>query len=187
MIHAQGGKLVAAAVAVLLASSNGNAQQAASSTEGAAQPSLSSKLGMHVFPAKGQSITQQTHDENACFSWAKTNTGVDPFTLQAQASQPAPPPANSGPTGPVRTGSTVRGAAGGAAIGAVAGNAGAGAAAGAAFGAIRNRRAQKDVEAQQQAQHEAHSSAYSASLAQQRDSYNRAFTACLEGKGYTVK
>ena len=44
-----------------------------------------------VYPAKGQSATQQTRDDSQCNSWAKTNTGIDPA-----AAASAPPPA-SGP------------------------------------------------------------------------------------------
>jgi hypothetical protein len=185
MICVRQRKLIAGAVAVLLASSDVVGQAPAPAPEGAAQPSLSARLGVAAFPAKGQSATQQASDENQCFSWAKTQSGIDPFALQA--SQPAPPPPNQQAVASAGQGSAVRGAAGGAAIGAIAGNAGTGAAAGAAAGLIKRRRDQKQAAAQQQTQQESSSAASSAALAQARATYNKAFAACLEGKGYTVR
>ncbi|EDZ97237.1 conserved hypothetical protein, partial [Burkholderia sp. H160] len=44
-----------------------------------------------AYPAKGQSPQQQQQDEGACYSWAKSNTGIDP----TQVANTPPPP--SGP------------------------------------------------------------------------------------------
>ncbi|MGO4332904.1 hypothetical protein AB4Z49_38370, partial [Cupriavidus sp. M-11] len=56
-----------------------------------------------AYPAKGQSSQQQQKDDGACYSWAKSNTGIDPAAVAA-----APPP----PSGPaVGGGERVRGAA----------------------------------------------------------------------------
>ncbi|MGA7813529.1 MAG: hypothetical protein WCA53_11525, partial [Caballeronia sp.] len=41
-----------------------------------------------AYPAKGQSQQQQQQDDGACYSWAKSNTGVDPA---AMGSAPPPP------------------------------------------------------------------------------------------------
>ena len=76
-------------------------------------------------------------------------------------------------------------------IGAIAGDAGQGAAIGAAAGAMhggaQKRRGQKDAAAQQQqAQANADAQAKAAADAQ-KQTYNKAFTACMEGKGYTAK
>jgi len=77
-----------------------------------------------------------------------------------------------------------RGAAGGAAIGAIAGDAGKGAAIGAVVGGIRGRRTKVvGDEMEQQANNQAASQATQAAAAD----YNKAFTVCMEGKGYTVK
>jgi hypothetical protein len=137
-----------------------------------------------VFPAQGQSQEQMERDKYDCYTWSKQQTGFDP--MQPQAAQ-APPTQTQGPTG-----ERIKGAARGAAVGAVVGeiaddDAGKGAAAGAAAGTMaggmRTRQAkrqgaqQQDQAAQQQAA--AHSEALS--------TYNRAFGACMEGKGYTVK
>ena len=61
--------------------------------------------------------------------------------------------------------------------------AGYGAAAGALFGGMRRRRqmASQQQEQQQWAQEQ------SAQYAHRRNEYNRAYAACLEAKGYTVK
>ena len=40
-----------------------------------------------VYPAKGQSAQQQKKDDGACYSWAKSNTGIDPAVV-AQTSAP---------------------------------------------------------------------------------------------------
>ena len=174
-----------------IASIVANAQQSAPSTPAAAtatpapaasSSSLSSNLGIVVFPAKDQSSGQQSTDEQACYGWAKSKTGIDPANITAP-----PPPAdaqaaNSG--GGERARGAARGAAGGALVGAVAGDAGTGAAVGATVGAISGgaakRRAKRDAAAQQEQQQ-------AAAIAQQKATYNKAFSACMEGKGYTVK
>jgi hypothetical protein len=74
------------------------------------------------------------------------------------------------------------GAALGAIGGAIGGNAGAGAAAGALTGALVGGARRRDQENQVQAVQSQQASAYAA----QTDSYNRALTACLQGRGYTV-
>ena len=185
MIYARGGMLGAGLVAVLFASSNGFGQTPAN--QGAAQPSLTARLGLHAFPAKGQSPTQESADQSQCFSWAKTQTGIDPFALQVQAAQAAPPPPDKQAVANAGQGSGARGAAGGAAIGAIAGDAGKGAAIGATVGLVQRRRQRKQAEADQQAHYESSSAASSAAFSQARANFDKAFAACLEGKGYTVK
>jgi hypothetical protein len=185
----------------LVASSGLYAQQAATSasttapTQAApAQPaapaaaptgSLSSSLGLYAFPAKNQTAQQQASDETYCFGWAKTQTHIDPMNINPQApdQQTAAAQADSATQG-ARVGGAARGAAGGAVIGAIVGDAGTGAAAGAAAGAMAGgsarRQARREAKAggQQQAD---------ASVAQQKATYNKAFSACMEGKGYTIK
>jgi hypothetical protein len=129
-----------------------------------------------VYPSQGQSAQKQAEDEYACYRWASGRTGFDPK---------APPPssANSGGT----TASPLRGAAGGAAAGAVfgaiAGNAGKGAAIGAASGALLGGIRRRGEVDQQQAYAQQEAARYNEQLA----NYSRAYTACLEGRGYTVK
>jgi len=120
----------------------------------------------YVYPAKGQSPQQQQKDQSDCHGWAMQQTGVNPGAM-------APPP--SGPTGQVAR-TTARGAAVGAVGGAIGGNAGKGAAIGAATGALvggMRRVDQRRAAEQQQSQASAE--------------YGRAYQACLEGRGYTVK
>jgi hypothetical protein len=129
-----------------------------------------------VYPAKGQSAQQQKKDQSSCYSWAKSNTGIDPAQV---ASQPPPP---SGPAvgGGERVQGAARGAAGGAVIGAIAGDAGKGAAIGAVGGTVvggsRARRNQRAAQANAQAQQQG-----------AMDTFNRAFSACMQGRGYTVQ
>ena len=152
---------------------------------------LSTSLGVYVFPAKGQSAPQQSNDETACFGWAKSQTGIDPMAIvpQVQPAQPAQSTANAG-SGSVARGA-VRGAAAGTAVGAIAGNTGKGAAIGATVGVMsgaahRNQQQQQAAAQDQQAAAQQQQQAQ-ASVAQQKATYNRAFGACMEGKGYTVK
>jgi len=138
-----------------------------------------------IFPAKGQTPEQMEKDKYDCYTWAKKETGFDPMQAQPTAQAPAAQP--QGPQG-----ERIRGAARGAALGAVVGgiandDAGKGAAAGAAAGTMaggmrsrQNRRNQAQAQ-QQQAQQQ------NAATDEKRSVYNRAYSACMEGKGYTVK
>lgn len=130
--------------------------------------------GPIVYPAQGQSMEQQGRDEAECRSWAQQQTGFDPLQGPAQVQ------------GGSQGGEVLRGAAGGAMLGAVGGaiggDAGKGAAIGAGVGAtaglLRKGRANRQQnEAQQQAD---------ADYARRRDEYIRAFSACMQGRGYTV-
>jgi len=131
-----------------------------------------------VYPTKQQTSSKQSKDEYDCYNWSKTQSGYDPMTA---AVQPAPQSSSASQPSQGRPG--VRGAAGGAAIGAIAGNAGAGAAAGATAGVLKNRSDKRKADAQQQA------SQSQAQAAQQKnlDTFKKGMSACLEGKGYTVK
>ena len=129
-----------------------------------------------VFPAKGQSNQKMESDKYACYSWAKGHTGFDP--MQAPTSTAPPPPAQGG----VVKGAA-RGALAGVAIGAIAGDAGKGAAIGAAAGGMVGGARQKQSNQQQQQAAQQQAAGYE----QKRGEYNRAWSACMEGKGYTVK
>lgn len=131
---------------------------------------------LYIYPNKGQSPEQQSRDRYDCHLWAVQQTGFDP--TRAQAGAPSPPP----PKGGVFKGAA-RGAAAGAVGGAIAGDAGTGAAVGAATGGLIGGMKQRG-QAQQQQQAQANQAAQ-----QQVPSaaYNRALSACLSGRGYTVK
>jgi hypothetical protein len=143
------------------------------------QQSISSSLGLHAFPAKDQTPQQRQTDETACYSWAKQDSGFDPIAAasSAVASGYSAPPAASGIRG------AAAGAAGGAAIGAIAGNAGKGAAIGATAGGIRGRMVQRRAQAEAQQQAQAKSQTQKTGL----ENFKRAFSACMEAKGYSVK
>lgn len=139
---------------------------------------ISQGLKMYVFPAKGQSQKQQKTDEFDCYMWAMEQSGIDPLNLPKTEAA-----VESGPTGEAVKGAA-KGALAGAAIGAIAGDAGKGAAIGATAGGLRGvgRGQQKQAQQNQQAQ------ASAAATDQAKiDSYKKAFSVCIEGKGYTVK
>jgi hypothetical protein len=176
-------RILAIAVLIALASqvsSRAQTQPAAAS----AQKSLAATLGIYVFPSQGQSASQQSQDEAACYKWAVQNTGVDPFNAaqqnqqqQAQAQATAQSGQGQGARG------AARGAAAGALIGGIAGDAGTGAAVGAATGFVAGRVRKRHAEDQAAQQ----SAASSQATAQQMDAFKKAFGACMEGKKYITK
>ena len=151
-----------------------------------ALPLPSSQLGMSVFPAGGQTREVQFTDETQCFGWAKETTGIDPALVKANpdsAAKAAAAKASEATTGAAVAGGA-RGAAAGALIGAAAGDAGKGAAIGAAAGAVAGRRAKRQVEGKAAAAGAQQANAQAAEL---MTKFKNAMTACLQGKGYTVK
>jgi hypothetical protein len=136
-----------------------------------------------IYPKKGQSNQRMEQDKFECYTWAKNQSGFDPL---------APPKTTSPP--PVKEKSKVgalSGAVGGGLVGLAAGSlvseAGKGAAIGAASGAliggvVKHKHQSKEEQKQQQwAQEQAEFQQ------QNRTAYNRAFSACMEGRDYTVK
>lgn len=131
---------------------------------------------LYVYPRDGQSKDQQDMDTYQCYQSARDQSGFDPM---------AAPRATSAE--PEQKGGAVKGAAGGAlaglAIGAIAGDAGQGAAIGAAggglFGGMRRHQSNKERDQWEQQQTQAY--------AQNRNNYNRAYAACLDARGYTVR
>jgi len=112
----------------------------------------------HAYPQKGQTAAQQTRDTADCQAWAKQQTGFDPLTDSAKGA------------GVGALVGAVGGAAAGAAIGAATGRAGTGAAIGAAAGGIGGAGVGGTYN-------------YSKS----KDGYDRAFAACMTGRGYSVR
>ncbi len=140
-------------------------------------PALSlAQSQLYVYPQQGQSAEQQSKDRFECHNWAVQQSGFNPTNPPPMAQ-----PQSTGGGEVVRGGA--RGAATGAVIGAITGNPGRGAARGAviggAMGAGRRRarkQQQQQAQAQAQAQHQ-----------QGVNGYNRALSACLGGRGYTVQ
>jgi len=132
-----------------------------------------------IFPAKGQSNEQTEQDKFSCYGWAKGQTGFDPMQVPTTTT---PPPSQA-----KKSGGIARGALGGAALGAIVGDSSKstkrGAAAGALIGGVRQNSANSATAQKTQQWEQQESSNY----ANNRNQYNRAYSACLEGKGYTVK
>ena len=171
---------IAAAVPALAA-------QQAGGTAPAAAPPKPATLGLYVYPAKSQDATKQAADENECYTWARGQTGIDPTAAPTAVAAAEVP-----------KGGAVKGAARGAAKGAIVGSvgdddrqrdegnlsAGEGAGAGAAAGAVKGRRGQK--KAQKQAEAKAQEATKTQDAAT-KDTFKKAWGACLEGKGYSIK
>jgi hypothetical protein len=140
---------------------------------------ISQGLKLYVFPAKGQSQQQQKQDEFECYKWGMEQSGIDPLNLPKVEVAPA----QTGPTG-AAVGGAAKGAAAGVAIGAIAGDAGKGAAIGAVAGGLAGRRQGKQAQAQANQQAQAGAAKTEQEM---KDSFKKAFSVCIEGKGYTVK
>lgn len=140
---------------------------------------ISKSLGYYIIPNNGQDTATTQKDESDCFLWAKEQSGYDPLN---------PPTVTAAPVDKSADGSAIkgaaRGAAAGAAIGAISGNSGDGAAYGAIAGGLRGRRAKKQNDAaQEQANNQAVENKKTALLAD----YKKAYTLCIESKGYSIK
>lgn len=152
-----------------------------------ARSGMAASLGVFVFAQQGQDATQQAQDEGSCYAWAREQSGVDPL-----APAPAAPEAKTKSTAGGAAKGAMRGAAGGAllgtAVGAIAGDTGKGAAIGATLGATSGAvnggkgQAQANARAEQQAAAQAQAGAQ-----QQRDTFGKAFGACMDAKGYSVR
>ena len=168
-----------------------------------------------IYPAKGQSAPQQDKDKYQCHGWARDQSGFDPLqptpltgtslattqgagtngiTTVNTAAAGTGSPASAGSS----AGGMVKNAGLGAAVGElVRGDPVRGAAIGVVGGAVRQtigqkqaaqKEAQKQTEAQKQAQQQAQLQAQQqAARAQQKSTFDRAFGACMEARGYTVK
>jgi hypothetical protein len=145
--------------------------------------SVSSSLGLVVYPSNNQAAAQVAADEGECHAWARQNTGVDPANPMAgvQVQQAAPPPGGGASAGR----GAVRGAAAAGVIGNIADeDAGEYAAVGAVVGAARGAKQRKAQEAQAQAQAQAQNEA----AAQERlGLFTKAYSACMEARNYTVR
>jgi len=140
---------------------------------------ISNGLKLFAYPAKSQSQQQQKIDEFECYKWAMEQSGIDPLNLPKVEAAPA----QTGPTGGAVKGAA-RGAAAGVAIGAIAGDPGEGAAIGAATGAMAGRRRGKQAQNQQNQQAQANAANQEQEM---KNTFIKGFSACLEGKGYTIK
>lgn len=137
---------------------------------------------VYFYPARGQGPAQQDRDRYECYVWARKQTGFDPSDPQLAPHQryvvvPGAPPGQDVAAGAV-TGAvlgSVVARPGHAAEGAVAG-AVAGAVIGAASESAREQQAARLTKQRMNTQ-----------LELQASNYRRALTACLEGRGYSVR
>jgi len=134
---------------------------------------------VYVYPQKGQSKDQTEKDKYECYGWAKGKSGFDPMAPPTASS---PPPSNQ-----QKSGGVIRGAAVGGAAGAIFGSSSKStrnsAYAGAAIGGMRQRSQNQKAAQERQQWEQNESNRY----ANNRNEYNRAYGACLSGRGYSVK
>ena len=135
-----------------------------------------------VYPGQGQSDDQMAKDKFECQRWATEQTGFDPLATPRAST---PPPAAQEPVGGAGRGA-LRGAAGGALVGAIAGDTRRGAAIGAGSGALLGGLRRSDQRAREQAAVDNWEQQEVARMTRERNDFNRAYQACLQGRGYTV-
>lgn len=135
-------------------------------------------LNLYIFPKNAKSDAEQLKDDTDCFNSARNQSGYDGKVASAEGT--APPAQRTGGT----VDGAVKGAIAGTIIGAIGGNAGKGAAIGAGVGAVggnanqreSNRAARENAVYQEEARKQA-------ALADLK----RAYSACMDAKGYSVK
>jgi len=178
-------------------------QQTATSpaTPGSAS-SPAQSIDLFAFPRNGQSQDQQLKDESACYQMAKERTGLDPqkpaptgpTVEQIQAAQKQGAESAKQVKGG-RVAGAARGTAGGAAIGAIAGDTGKGAGIGAVAGTMQggakqsaaNKQAKKQAAAQARAKLEKEKEQEMQAHKEGQDTFQRAFSACMDARGYAVQ
>ena len=137
------------------------------------------------YPAEGQSREQQEQDEFQCFRWARDQTGFDPMATPTATSAPPSQEATRGGAGR----GAVAGGAAGAIIGGIAGGrsgAGRGALIGGGSGALLGGMRRESQRNQQQQARNQWEREQAANYHRARDEFNRALSACMSGRGYTV-
>ena len=143
---------------------------------------------VYFYPRAGQTTEQQSRDHYDCYNWAVQQTGFDPGQSTIPTDQrvrvvPMPPPGHDTATLAVAgavLGALIGGprhALGGALIGASGG-----AIAGAASDSARMESARQQEEA-----YAARDRVRDARLDEKVFDFRRAMSACLEGRGYTVR
>jgi hypothetical protein len=128
-------------------------------------PSVALRAETYAYPGEGQSTKQQQRDKQACQEWATQQTGFDPSNT---------------------AGRKLGGAGGGAAMGAARGAAEGEAREGAARGALRGRLLSK-IRQRREERSEDSATQGGEPRQGQREDYDRAYGACLAGRGYSVK
>ncbi len=141
---------------------------------------------LYVYPAKGQSKDQMEKDKFECYKFARDETGFDPME-RPEASTPRPAKeketwgAGQGALGGALLGAGIGAIAGGgkgAGTGALIGGVGGG-----AMGHVRRSEQKARDDARERDWEERETSRY----VRGRNNYERAYAACLDGRGYTVR
>lgn len=143
---------------------------------------------VYFYPKAGQTNEQQSRDHFDCYNWAIKQTGFDPGQSAIPKDNrvrvvPMPPPGYD----------TATLAIAGAVLGALIGghhHAGQGALIGAAGGAIAGAAsdaARMEAARQQEEAYAARGQSRDAQLEAKAFGFRRAMSACLEGRGYTVR
>lgn len=149
---------------------------------------VSASADIYVYPTHGQTDKQLDRDRYECHNWAVAQSHYNPSDphlaphqqIQVVAAPPAGLNTVAGVISGAVTGALIAGphdSGGGAMVGAIAGG---------TLGAISDSQRKKEAQhindgnaAQEQAER--------ARLETQASNYRRAISACLEGRGYTVK
>ena len=143
-----------------------------------------------IYPARGQTERQLQRDRYECYRWAVEQSGFDPARVRAMAAPPPPPQVILDPPAGV---GTATGAITGAVIGAAMSSrhhSAEGAAVGAVLGGIVGAASDSAREAEARRIEQAlgdRQAARGTRLDSRSSDYVRAFSACLEGRGYTVR
>jgi len=157
-------------------------------TQPAQNDNITAITQIYFYPNKGQSTEQQSRDHYECYNWAVDHTGFDPSVSSIVPEQrvrvvPMPPPGQD----------TIAMSIAGAVLGAlIAGprHAGGGALIGAAGGAIAGATSDISREESARQMEEAYNNRNQARDVHKEKkalAFRRAMSACLEGRGYTVK
>jgi hypothetical protein len=150
----------------------------------------SKKLDIRVYyyPKTGQTAEQQSRDHYECYNWAVQQTGFDPNDTDIPAQGrvqvvPVPPPGHD------TAALSVAGAIIGAIIGGpkhALGGAAVGAAGGAMIGAASDASRQEAAQQLEEA-YDRRDGAIELDLEKKATDFRNAMSACLEGRGYSVK
>jgi len=139
---------------------------------------------VYFYPQRDQTPEQQDRDRYECYNWAVRETGFDPGRRAIAPEQRAaavPAPSNT-----AAIGGAVVGAVLGAAVSGP-GNAGSGAIVGGVAGGLLGAAAQESANAEAERYNRAQTRRYNRGYGRELSEYRRAMSACLEGRGYSVK
>lgn len=142
---------------------------------------------LYIYPSKNQDEAQQERDRYECFVWANRETGFNPNTAEnVSESKIVRVPVGQNPNANAVGVGAILGAIVGVAIGDSSRAAVIGAGVGTATGAVIQSEGRRQVEAEAREKGE-RMLAENKELLQQAQAYRRAFSACLEGRGYIVR